>query len=184
MPFDYSHQSRTHLGLDKDTPDARPVEHSRRGGSGRPPKSVACILPPPGCVVSRQRENPQPRIYIIPPVLPPPASRLKNASALRCRDAATFGRRDLTKPTTLPSQMNRKDRHASGIRLWRRTGLLRGQGLPPVERIKLPFQSCSAKARCGATEGPMRGIGERRRDSNTTSEDQTALNISVLRTRR
>jgi Integrase core domain len=39
----YYHRSRTHLGLEKDTPDHRPVSETSTGTSSRSPKSVVSI---------------------------------------------------------------------------------------------------------------------------------------------
>jgi putative transposase len=53
--FSYYHRARTHLALDKDAPDVRPVESPRRAGSWRFPKSVACIT-----ATSARRRSPAP----------------------------------------------------------------------------------------------------------------------------
>jgi len=41
--FAYYHRTRTHLSLEKDAPDGRPIEPHRSARSSRFPKSVACI---------------------------------------------------------------------------------------------------------------------------------------------
>jgi hypothetical protein len=42
--FAYYHRARTHLSLDKDAPDVRPIERPELAPSCRFPKSVACII--------------------------------------------------------------------------------------------------------------------------------------------
>jgi hypothetical protein len=41
---DYYHRTRTHLSLDKDCPDSRPVQPPTRGKSSPSRKSVACTI--------------------------------------------------------------------------------------------------------------------------------------------
>ena len=42
--FAYYHQARTHLALDKDAPDVRPIQRPETGKIVQLPKSVACII--------------------------------------------------------------------------------------------------------------------------------------------
>jgi hypothetical protein len=41
---DYYHGTRTHLSLDKDCPDSRPIQHCSVGRVVTIPKAVACII--------------------------------------------------------------------------------------------------------------------------------------------
>jgi putative transposase len=53
--FAYYHRARTHLALDKDAPDVRPVEIPNAGRIVEIPKSVACII-----ATSASRRSPTP----------------------------------------------------------------------------------------------------------------------------
>src|SRR4029453_12333532 len=93
--FAYYHGARTHLSLDKDAPDGRPVARRNSAQSSRFPKSAACII-----ATSAGRRSPVPPerprrpptrapgpTHVTDPTLPsdrPPSSTLPSAVSASC----------------------------------------------------------------------------------------------------
>src|SRR5262245_18992303 len=135
--FAYDHRTRTHLSLDKDAHDGRPIEPPELARSSRFPKSVACIIATSDARRSATLGRSSP-----PPAHPArsslPSGPFSMISENRAPPGKASSRRARTRrPRPVPSVSSLSDEHgrlsSEPTRCWRRTGIGQSRAHASVE---------------------------------------------------